>query len=80
MADVAVVLHDAMVRLDRVLGDPPYNITVHTAAADGTGPRRWYVDVTPRTSVIAGFEMATGVLVNTVPPERAAELLRDASA
>jgi UDPglucose--hexose-1-phosphate uridylyltransferase len=80
VADVALALHDAMARLDTVLGDPPYNITVHTAAADGTGPRRWYIEVTPRTSVIAGFEIATGVLVNTMPSERAATLLREASA
>ena len=39
----------------------------------------WYVEVTPRVSVVAGFEQATGVLVNTVPPEDAAVALRTVS-
>lgn len=76
---VATTLHDAMTRLDVLLDDPPYNIVAHTAAADGTGPRRWYVEVMPRTSVIAGFELATGLLVNAVPPEQAAPMLRGAT-
>jgi UDPglucose--hexose-1-phosphate uridylyltransferase len=36
------------------------------------------VEVVPRVSVQAGFELATGILVNTVPPEQAAEMLRGA--
>jgi galactose-1-phosphate uridylyltransferase len=34
--------------------------------------------VLPRLAVRAGFEMGTGVEVNTYPPERAAAELRDA--
>ena len=37
-----------------------------------TAPR-WYVEITPRLGVLAGFEQATGVFVNTIPPERAVE-------
>jgi UDPglucose--hexose-1-phosphate uridylyltransferase len=73
---VAVALRELLTRVDEALGDPPYNVTFHTAAADGTGPRRWYVEVTPRLSVVAGFEAATGVLVNTMPPEQAVGVLR----
>ncbi|MFI5046762.1 MAG: DUF4921 family protein [Acidimicrobiia bacterium] len=73
----ALALRDALARLGTALADPPYNVAVHTAAADGTGVRRWYVEITPRLSVVAGFEMATGVLVNTTPAEQAAVLVRD---
>lgn len=76
---VALALRDVLARLAGELGDPPYNVTFHTAAPDGTGPRRWYVEVKPRLSVEAGFETATGVLVNTTPPERAAAALRGAT-
>jgi UDPglucose--hexose-1-phosphate uridylyltransferase len=75
VAGVALAVRDFAARLDHLLDDPPYNITVHGAAADGTGPRRWYVEIAPRLAVIAGFELATGIFVNTMPPERAAELL-----
>jgi UDPglucose--hexose-1-phosphate uridylyltransferase len=72
---VAVALRDALRRLRTVLGDAPYNVVVHTAP-QGARPYHWYVEVTPRVSVIAGFEQATGVLVNTAPPEDAAIALR----
>jgi len=58
-----------------VLGNVPYNVVVHTAPRAG-GPFHWYVEVVPRISVIAGFEQATGILVNTVPPDQAAASLR----
>ena len=45
-------------------------------AAVTAAPFHWYVEVTPRVSVIAGFEQATGILVNTVPPEQAAATFR----
>ncbi len=46
-----------------------------------TAPRgaedfHWHVDILPRLTVRAGFEMGTGVEVNVYPPERAAADLR----
>jgi UDPglucose--hexose-1-phosphate uridylyltransferase len=73
---VAVALRHALGRLREALGDVPYNVVVHTAPRDATH-FHWYVEVTPRLSVIAGFEQATGIFVNTVPPDQAAEHLRD---
>jgi UDPglucose--hexose-1-phosphate uridylyltransferase len=78
VGDVAIALRDTLRRLRALLGDAPYNVVVHTAPR-GRGPFHWYVEVTPRVSVTAGFEQATGVLVNTVPPENAAVALRAVS-
>jgi len=36
------------------------------------------VDIVPRLTIRAGFELGTGVDVNTYPPERAASDLREA--
>jgi UDPglucose--hexose-1-phosphate uridylyltransferase len=74
---IAVALRHTLARLRDALGDVPYNVVVHTAPRDGA-PFHWYVDVVPRVAVIAGFEQATGILVNTMPPEQAAEMLRAA--
>ena len=38
----------------------------------------WHVDLVPRLTVRAGFELGTGVEVNVYPPERAAADLREA--
>ncbi len=77
----AIVLRDVLAALSRALDDPPYNVVVHNAATqpapgDAT-PFHWWVEVVPRVSVVAGFELGTGVLVNTVAPEVAAEQLRE---
>ena len=37
----------------------------------------WYVSVIPRLTRVAGFELGSGVYINTVLPEAAAEFLRN---
>jgi UDPglucose--hexose-1-phosphate uridylyltransferase len=78
ISGIAVALRDVLGGLRAALGgEVPYNVVVHTAPRDAE-PFHWYVEVVPRVSVQAGFELATGILVNTVPPEQAAEMLRGA--
>jgi UDPglucose--hexose-1-phosphate uridylyltransferase len=74
---IADALRDVLAAIAVALDDPPYNVVVHTAPVADHGPYHWWVEVAPRVSVVAGFEMGTGVRVNTVPPERAAEILRE---
>jgi len=81
---VAIVLRDSLARLAATAGDVPYNVIVHSAPLSPPGPRpgsqptfHWYVEVLPRLSIVAGFEMGTGVFVNIVAPEAAASRLRD---
>jgi UDPglucose--hexose-1-phosphate uridylyltransferase len=76
---VAVVLRDVLAAVATALDDPPYNIVVHTADAHtDAASYHWWVEVVPRTAVVAGFELGTGVLVNTVAPQDAAARLRGA--
>ena len=78
-ASGAALLHDALQRLRAVLGaPPPLNLWVRTAPRDA-GTFHWHVDVVPRLTQLAGFELGTGVNVNIVAPERAAPALRQAS-
>jgi UDPglucose--hexose-1-phosphate uridylyltransferase len=37
----------------------------------------WHVDIAARLNIKASFEFATGVDINTYPPERAAADLRE---
>jgi UDPglucose--hexose-1-phosphate uridylyltransferase len=59
-------------RFDR---SPELNLWVRTAPR-GSEHFHWHVDIAPRLSIKASFEFATGVDINTYPPERAAEDLR----
>jgi UDPglucose--hexose-1-phosphate uridylyltransferase len=74
----AALLHDVLGRLGRVLGAlPPLNMWVRTAPA-GADYFCWRIDVLPRLTQLAGLELGTGVNLNVMPPELAAEKLRDA--
>jgi UDPglucose--hexose-1-phosphate uridylyltransferase len=78
--EIAVItgaLQDALARLRGLLGEVAYNVVVHTAPRDDARPFHWWVDIVPRVSVYGGFELGTGLWVNTRAPESAAEMLRD---
>jgi len=68
----------ALTLLREIVGDIPYNLVVHTAPTQSTGDFHWHVHVWPRLTIQAGFEQGTGILVNQVAPERAAEQFRGA--
>jgi UDPglucose--hexose-1-phosphate uridylyltransferase len=78
IADTTATLQRALHALD-VLGDPPYNLFLHTSPA---GERldqtfHWHWEIHPRLRVIAGLERATALAVNPAAPEYAAQVLRD---
>jgi len=56
---------------------PQLNLWVRTAPR-GAEEFCWHVDLVPRLTVRAGFELGTGVEVNIYAPERAAADFRDA--
>lgn len=74
----ALVVRDVLTRLARVLGAVAYNVILHDAPTHGTADYHWWIEIVPRISVVAGFELGTGVLVNTVDPADAARALRGA--
>jgi UDPglucose--hexose-1-phosphate uridylyltransferase len=73
----AAMLHTALRLLaERFDGVPELNLWVRTAPR-GSEHFHWHVDIAPRLSIKAAFEFATGVDINTYPPERAAADLRE---
>jgi UDPglucose--hexose-1-phosphate uridylyltransferase len=61
---------------ERFDGPPELNLWVATAPR-GAASFHWHVDIAPRLTIKAGFELGTGVDINVYPPERAASDLRD---
>jgi UDPglucose--hexose-1-phosphate uridylyltransferase len=73
----AALLHDALNRLARHHGERlPLNLWVRTAPA-GAEHFCWRIDILPRLTHLAGFELGTGVGLNVVAPEQAAAELRE---
>jgi UDPglucose--hexose-1-phosphate uridylyltransferase len=74
---VAFALNDAMARLHDVLGEYAYNLVWATAPRDHTKPFQWWIDIVPRVTVPAGFELGSGLWVNIAMPAEVADTLRD---
>jgi UDPglucose--hexose-1-phosphate uridylyltransferase len=73
----AALLHDALLRLGRRLGNvPPLNLWVRTAPR-GADHFCWRIDIVPRLTHMAGLELGVGVHLNIVAPEQAAAELRE---
>jgi UDPglucose--hexose-1-phosphate uridylyltransferase len=76
LAAVGRSLRLALHQLRHQLGDVAYNIVFHSAPYRAHEPYHWHVHVWPKLTTQAGFELGTGVPINIVAPEQAAELLR----
>jgi UDPglucose--hexose-1-phosphate uridylyltransferase len=77
----ARILQQTLHMVGAALNHPPYNYTLHTAPFE-LGPQEvfhWHLTIMPRLAIAAGFEMGSGIYINTVPPENAAEYLRAAA-
>jgi UDPglucose--hexose-1-phosphate uridylyltransferase len=72
---LAETLKVSLGALRDLVNDPPYNYGIHqTVGAESK--YHWHLEVYPKLGIWAGFEKSTGIYINTVPPETAAESLR----
>ncbi len=81
LADLGRILRRTMERLNAVLGGVQYNYFFHSlphGEEQGESARafHWHLEICPRTSIPTGFELGSGLFVNTICPEDAAERLR----
>jgi UDPglucose--hexose-1-phosphate uridylyltransferase len=81
---LAYVLKVILSKIYIKLSDPALNFYLHTLpfehakhSAHTDETYHWHFTVFPRLSIWAGFEYGTGIPVNPVIPEAAAEFLRD---
>jgi UDPglucose--hexose-1-phosphate uridylyltransferase len=64
--------------LKTLVNDPPYNYGFHLALNKKASEHyHWHLEVYPKLAIWAGFELSTGMYINTVTPEAAAESLRE---
>ena len=82
IADLARVLRGLLAKIHVGLENPDLNFTVRSSPSDYASARHfhWYVSVIPRLTRVAGFELGSGMFINTVLPEAAAEFLRNINA
>ena len=77
---LGTILRNILRRLHDLLGNPDYNYVVRSAPHHSAGEPHfhWYLEILPRLTTRAGFEIGSGININVVVPEDAAEQLRGA--
>lgn len=74
-------LQQALNKLKISLNDPDYNFFIHTAPVKNKDQYKyyhWHIEIVPKTTVRAGFEIGTGIEINVVDPDEAAAILKNA--
>lgn len=75
--DLAIIMKNCLGGLKSLLNDPPYNYGFHISPNAKTSEfYHWHLEVYPKLTIWAGFEKSTGIYINVVPPEDAAQNLK----
>jgi len=79
LRDLARTLRVVLRKLERALGDPPFEFLLHSApfAESESLWYHWHLEITPTLSSPGGPDDGSGFPVNPMPPEDAARFLRD---
>jgi len=70
----SLALKEVLTALNKSINNPPYNYHLHLGPEDADF--HMYLELLPRLSILAGFELSNDVVINTMPPETAAKHYR----
>lgn len=79
MKHIVSALRAALRKVEKNLGDTDLNFFIHTAPLKNQylyNHYHWHIEIIPKISTMAGFELGTGVDINVVDPDAAAKILR----
>lgn len=88
MKSFAAILHTVLKQYYVILGNPPFNFSLYTTPPTNKRPEypnywqsiqydyHWRLSVIPRITRAGGIALGSGLMVNPVPPEKSALLLR----
>ncbi len=79
IGDLSYVLQMIIRKFEVGFNNPPFNIILHTAPCnvDCKEEYHWHIEILPRLSIAAGFELGTGSFINPTPPKLAAQSLKE---
>lgn len=79
LGELASILKMTLQKIEKAVNHPPYNYLIHTGPLNAPSLEHyhWHFEIIPRITRVAGFEWGTGFYINPVPPEHAAQYLRE---
>ncbi len=78
-SDLVIILQSILLKYFSKLNDPDYNYIINTSARYEAGEPHlhWYMQIRPRLTTRAGFEIGSGISINPSIPEEDAAFLRE---
>ena len=79
--NLAQIMHKVLAKLDLKLGDPGYNLYIHStpiSTYEGKDFYHFHLEITPRLSFWGGFELGAGIPIDVMSPEKSALFLKKA--
>jgi len=76
---IVEALQKALKLMEKALKDPDYNFFIHTAPLNNKNSfyhYHWHIEIIPKINIPAGFELGTGIEINVVDPDEAAEFIK----
>jgi UDPglucose--hexose-1-phosphate uridylyltransferase len=79
LEDLAHVLRIILLKLYRGLNDPDFNYVINSAPAgdENKDYYLWHIRIIPRLIELTGFEIGSGINMNSVVPEETAKFMRE---
>lgn len=80
--EFAELFKTTILKLYNRLNGPAYNFYLHNAPCDPRDSKyyyHWHFEILPRVTGFGGYELGSGVYIEVVSPEKAAEFLRKAT-
>ena len=76
---LAEIFSESLNRLNGCIPGVPYNFVLHSQPLRSGDLEHfhWHFEIVPKLTSIAGFEWGSGFYINPLPPEEAAQYLRD---
>ena len=77
--ELALVLKNTLLKIRNCLGNPDYNYVIRSAPVGDDHARymHWYIVIIPKVTTPAGFEIGSGIYINSMAPEDSARFLRE---
>lgn len=78
LLELAEVLQDVLKRMERNINYIPLNFYIHTLPTihSKSYSYHWHLEITPRLANYGGYELGSGVIIDIMSPEDAAEFLK----
>ena len=77
--ELGFVMRTILLKIHKSLNDPDFNYVIRSSPCHEKDVEyyHWHIQIIPRVTNVAGFEMGSGIYINTVIPEDAAKFLRE---